>query len=157
MIWEIRLVVLILHKVTKWPKKSTLESLLDCKEIQPVSPKRNQSWILIRGTDAETEAPILWPPDMKNWLIRKDSDAGKDWRQEEKGTTEDEMVAWHRWLNGHEFEQAPGDGERQENLACCSLWGRTEMNRTEWLNNSSNKYEEVELWQMAWMTVHLNW
>ena len=91
----------------------TLESPLDCKEIKPVHPKGNQSWILIRRTDAEAEAPILWPPDAKNWLIGKDPDAGKDWRQEEKGTTEDEMVGWHHWLNGCEFEQAPGAGDGQ--------------------------------------------
>ena len=82
----------------------TLESPLDSKEIQPVHPKGNQSWIFIGGTDAEAETPILWSPDVKNWLIWKDPDAGKDWRQEEKGTTEDEMVGWHHWLNGHEFE-----------------------------------------------------
>ena len=84
--------------------EKTLESPLDCKEIQPVHPKGNQSWIFIERTDAEAEAPILWPPDAKNWLIWKDPDAGKDWRQEEKGMTEDEMVGWHHWLNGHEFE-----------------------------------------------------
>ena len=84
--------------------KKTLESLLDCKEIQPVNPKWNQSWIFIGRTDAEAETPLLWLPDVKSWLIRKDSDAGKDWRQEEKGTTEDEMVGWDLWLNGHEFE-----------------------------------------------------
>ena len=84
--------------------RKTLESPLDCKKIQPVYPKGNQSWILIGRTDAEAETPILWPPDAKNWLIGKDPDAGKDWRQEEKGTTEDEMVGWHHWLHGHEFE-----------------------------------------------------
>ena len=84
--------------------EKTLESPLDCKEIQPVHPKRNQPWIFIGRTDAEAESPILWPPDSKNWLIWKDSDAGKDWRQEEKGTIEDEMVGWHHQLNGHEFE-----------------------------------------------------
>ena len=85
--------------------EKTLESPLDCKEIQPVNPKGNQSWIFIGRTDAE--ALILWPPDVKSWLIRKDPDAGKDWRQEEKGTTEDEMVGWHHWLNGHECKQTP--------------------------------------------------
>ena len=82
----------------------TLESPLDCKEIQPVHPKGNQSWIFIGRTDAEAETPVLWPTDGKNWLIRKDPDAGKDWRREEKGTMEDELVGWHHWLNGHEFE-----------------------------------------------------
>ena len=80
------------------------ESPLNSKEIKPVNPKGNQSWIFIGRTDAEAEAPILWPPDTKGWLIGKDPDAGKDWRQEEKGTTEDEMVGWHHWLDGHEFE-----------------------------------------------------
>ena len=93
------------------------------KEIKPVNPKGNQSWIFFGRTYAETEAPILWPPHAKNWLIGKDPDAGKDWRQEEKGTTEDEMVGWHHWLDGHEFEQALGVGDRQGSLACCSLWG----------------------------------
>ena len=88
-----------------------LLSLLDSKEIQPVHPKGDQSWIFIGITDAEAEAPILWPPDAKNWLIGKDPDAGKDWRQEEKGTTEDEMVGWYHWLNGHEFEQSLGFGD----------------------------------------------
>ena len=84
--------------------EKTLESSLDCKEIQPVNPKVNQPWIFIERTDAEAEIPIIWPLDVKNWLIRKDSDAGKDWKQEKKGTTEDEMVGWHHQLNGHEFE-----------------------------------------------------
>ena len=84
--------------------EKTLESPLDCKEIQPVHPKGNQSWIFIRRTDVEGETPILWPPDAKSWLIWKDADAGKDWRQEEKGMTEDEMIGWHHRLNGHEFE-----------------------------------------------------
>ena len=93
--------------------EKTLESPVDSKEIQPIHPKRNQSWIFIRRTDAEAEALILWPPDAKNWLIGKDPDAGKDWRQEEKGTTENEMVEWHHQLNGHGFEQAPGVGDGQ--------------------------------------------
>ena len=88
--------------------EKTLESPLDWKKIQPVYPKGNQSWIFIRRTDADTEAPVLWPPDMKSWLIGQDSDAEKDWGQEEKGTTEDEMVGWHHWFNGQEVEQAAG-------------------------------------------------
>ena len=119
--------------------EKTLESPLDCKEIQPVNPKANQSWELIRKTDAEAEAPILWPPDVKSWLIGKDPDAGKDWRQEEEGMTEDEMVAWHHWLNGHDFEQAPGDSEGQGSLACYSAWGRTELDTMEQLNNNNNE------------------
>ena len=100
--------------------EKTLESPLDSKEIQSVHHKGNRSWIFIARTDAEAEAPKLWPPDAKSWLIGKDLDAGKDWRQEEKGTTEDEMVGYHHWCNGHEFEQTPGDSEGQGNLACCS-------------------------------------
>ena len=100
-----------------------------------VNPKENKSWIFIRRTDAEAEAPILQPPDAKSWLIGKDCHPGKDWRQE-KGTTEDEMVGWHHWLNGLEFEQAPGDGDRQGGLACSSLGGCKESDTTEWLNNN---------------------
>ena len=114
--------------------EETLESPLDSKEIQQVHPKGNQSWIFIERTDAEAETPILWPPDAKNWLIGKDPDAGKDWRQEEKGMTEDEMVGWCHWLDGHEFEQTPGVGDEQGSLACCSPWGRKELDMTERLN-----------------------
>ena len=103
--------------------EKSLESPLDWKEIKPVNPKGNHSWIFIGRTDAEAEAPVLWPPDVKSRLITKGPDTGKDGRQE-KGTTEDEMLGWHHWLNGHEFEQAPGNGEGQGSLACCSLWGR---------------------------------
>ena len=113
-------------------------SPLDCKEIKPVIPKGNQSWILIRRTDAK--APILWPPDAKRQLTGKDPDAGKDWRQEEKGTTEDEMVERHHRLNGHEFDQALGDGEGQGSLACGSPWGRKELDTTEWLNWTENQF-----------------
>ena len=98
--------------------EKTLESPLDSKEIQPVHPKGNESWIFIGRTDAKAETRILWPPNVKNWLIWKDPDAGKDWRQEEKGKTEDEMVGCHHWLDGHEFEQALGVGEGQGGLAC---------------------------------------
>ena len=110
--------------------EKTLESPLDSKEIKPVNPKGNQSWIFMGRTDAEAEAPILWQPDVKNWLIGKDSDTEKDWSQEEKGMTEDELVGWHYRLDGHEFEQAPGDG--QGSLACCSPWGHKESDATEW-------------------------
>ena len=114
--------------------EKTLESPLDCKEIHQVHPKGNQSWIFIGKTDAEAEAPILWPPDVKNWLVRKDPEAGKGWRQEEKGMTENEMVRWHHQLNGHEFEQALGIGDGQGSLACCNPWGGKEPDTTEWLN-----------------------
>ena len=118
--------------------EKTLESPLDCKEIQPVNPKETQSWIYIGRADAEAETPILSPPDAKNWLIGKDPDAGKDWRQEEKGMTEDEMVRWHHQLNGQEFEQTPGVGGGQGSLACCSPWGRKESDTTEQLNWREN-------------------
>ena len=114
--------------------EKTLESPLDCKEIQPVHPKRDQSWIFLGRTDAEAETTILWPPDTKNWLIWKDPDAGQDWRQEEKGMTEDEMVGRHDWLNGHEFEQAPGVSDGQGILECCSPRGHKELDMTEQLN-----------------------
>ena len=114
-----------------WCWRRLLKSPLGCKEIQPVNLKGNQSWIFIRRIDAEVEAPRLWPPDAKSWLTGKDPDAGKDWGQEEKGMTEDEMVGWHHQLNGHEFEQAPGDGEGQGSLVCCSPWGHKESDTTE--------------------------
>ena len=110
------------------------ESPLNNKEMKPVNPKGNQSWILTGRTDAEAEAPTLWPCDAKTWLTGKDPDAGKDWRQEEKGTTEDVMVGWHHRINGHEFEQAPGVGDGPGSLACCSPWDRKELETTEWLN-----------------------
>ena len=110
------------------------ESPLDCKEIQTVHPKWNQSWVFIGKTDVEAETPILWPPDARNWLIWKDPDVGKDWRQEEKGTAEDQMVRWHHRLNEHEFEWTPGVGDGQGVLACCSSWGHRESNMTERLN-----------------------
>ena len=110
--------------------EKTLESPLDCKEIQPVHPKGNQSWIFIGRTDAEAETPILWPPDVKNWLIWKDPDAGKDWGQEEKGMIEDEMVGWHYWLNGHGFGWTPGVGDGQGGPACCGSWGHKESDTT---------------------------
>ena len=115
-----------------------LESPLDCKEIQPVHPKGSQPWIFIGRTDVEAETPILWPPDAKSRLIREYPDAGKDLRQEEKGTTEDEMVGWHHRLNGHEFEQAPGDGEGQGSLVCYRPWGHKELDMT-WRLNSNSK------------------
>ena len=104
--------------------EKTLESPLDNKEIKSVNPKGNQPRIFIGRTDAEAEAPILWPPDAKSRLIWKDPDSGKGWGQEEKGTTEDEMVGWHHRLNGHEFEQTEGESEGQRSLTCCSPWGR---------------------------------
>ena len=133
-IWELG------HKESWEPKnwcfwtvvlEKSLESPLDCKQIKPVHPKGNQSWIFIRRTDAEAKSPILWPPDLKSWHIWKDPDAEKDWRQEEKGTTEDEMVGCHHRLDGHEFEQTLGVGDGQGSLECCSPWGRKEADTTE--------------------------
>ena len=114
--------------------EKTLESPLDCKEIQPVYPKGDQSWVFIGRTDVEAEIPVLWPPDVKSWLIWKDPDAGKDWGQEEKGMTEDEMVEWHHRLNGHEFGWTLGVGDGQGGLECCSSWGSKKLDTTEWLN-----------------------
>ena len=111
--------------------EKTLESPLDCKEIHPVHPKGEQSWVFIGRTDGEAETPILWPPDAKNWLIWKDPDAGKDWGQE-KGTTEDEMVGWHRRLDGYEFEWTPGVGDEQGGLVCCGSWGRSQRVGHDW-------------------------
>ena len=125
--------VLYQFLVSTWVLFS-FESLLDCKEIQSVNPKGNQSWIFIGRTNAKDEAPILWPPDVKNRLIGKDPDAGKDWRQEEKRNAEDRMVERYHWLDGHEFEQAPGFGDGQGSLVCCSPWDHKESDTTKWLN-----------------------
>ena len=112
----------------------TLESPLDCKEIQLVHSEGDQPWDFFGGNDAEAETPGLWPPHAKSWLIGKDSDAGRDWGQEEKGMTEDEMAGWHHWFDGRESEWTPGVCDRQGGLACCSSWGRKELDTTEWLN-----------------------
>ena len=114
--------------------EKTLESPLDCKVIQPGHPKGNQSWVFIGRIDVEAETPIFWPPNANSWLIWKDPDAGKDWKHEEKGTTEDEMVGWHHWLDGQEFEQALGVGDGQRSMVCCGPWGRKESDTTERLN-----------------------
>ena len=126
--------------------EKTLESPLDCKKINPVNPKGNQSWIFIGRTDAEAETPVLWPPIRNSWLTGKDPDAGKDWRQE-KGMTEDEMVGWHHQLNEHEFEQAPEDGEGQWSLACYSPRDCKDSDMTERLKNITiNKFTYMELY-----------
>ena len=134
-----------------------LLSPLDCKEIQPVHPKGNQSWIFIGRTDAEAETPTLWPHDVKNGLLWKDPDTGEDWRQEEKGMTEDEMVGWHHWLYGHEFEQAPGIGDGQGSLVCCSPWclkvrhdWATELNSTD-VNPDMSSF--TALYHASWYCV----
>ena len=131
--------------------EKTLVSPLDSKEIKPVNPKGNQPWIFIERTDAEAEAPKLWPPDAKSWLIGKDPDAGRDWGQEEKIATEDEMVGWHHWFNGHEFEQTQGDSEGQRSLVYCSLWSHKESDTTFCIalqlknNNSANLIYKANL------------
>ena len=124
--------------------EKTLESPLDCKEIQAVHPKGDQSWVFIGRTDAEVETPILWPPAEKSQLIGKDRDAGKDWGQEEKEAIEDEMVRWHHQLNGHEFEQTLGDSEGQGSLACCSPWGHKELDTIEGLNNKYSCHQNTK-------------
>ena len=125
--------------------EKTLESPLDCKEIQPVHLKGDQSWVFIGRTDSKAEASILWPPDAKNWLTGKDPDAGKDWRQDEKGTSEDEMVGWHHQLNGHEFGWTPGVDDGQRGLACCGPWGHKESDTTEQLSwtELNLRYEDL--------------
>ena len=159
-----------------WPPKNwcfwtvvlekSLESPLDSKEIQPDHPKGNQSWIFIGRTDVEAETPILWPPDAKNWLIGKHPDAGKDWRQKVKGTTEDGMVGWHQWRDGHEFEQAPGAGDGEGSLVGCSPWGCKELDMTEWLNwtehdnpitfGSMKRYNGLLKPKFRWLTNNLD-
>ena len=138
----------------------TLESPLDCKEIQPVHSKGNQSCIFIGRTDAEAEAPILWPPDVKSWLFEKDLDARKDWEQE-KEAAEEEMIGWHYWLDGHKFEQALGDIETQGSLVCCSPWGLKEPDTTEWLNkNKTVSFTDDNVsnnWMPSWERIHSKW
>ena len=114
--------------------EETLESPLDCKEIQPVHSKGDQSWVFFGRNDAKAETPILWPFHAKSWLLGKDSDAGRDWGQEEKGTIEDEMAGWHHWPYGHEFGWTPGVGDGQGGLVCCNSWGHKESDMTERLN-----------------------
>ena len=134
--------------------EKTLESPVDYKEIQPVHPKGDQSWVFFGRTDAEAETPILCLPDGKRWVIGKDLDAGRDWGQEEKGTTEDEMAGQHHLLDGHEFEWTPGVGDGQGGLACCSSWGRKESDTTEWLNWSELNVYRMEK-QITFLTPFL--
>ena len=128
------------------PGEKTLKSPLDSKKIQPVHPKENQFWVFIGRTDAEAETAVLWPPDAKSWLVWKDPDAGKDWRREEKGMTEDEMVGWHHWLNEHEFEQALGVGDGQGSLACCTACSCKESDMTERLNELKCVHNVGQTW-----------
>ena len=117
-----------------WCWRRLLKSPLDCKEIQPVHSKRDQSWMFFGRTDAKAETPVLWPPHAKSWLTGKGSDAGRDWGQEKKGTTKDEVAGWHQWLDGRQFEWTPGDGDGQGGLACCNSWGRKKLDTTQQLN-----------------------
>ena len=137
--------------------EKSLESPLDCKEIQPVHPKGNQSWIFIGRPAAKAETPILWPPDVKNWPIWKHPDAGKDWRQEEKGTTEDETVGWHHWRDGREFEYASGVGDGQGGLACCSQSMGSQRVRHDWPTELTEDLEgemkSSALAMFAWMLI----
>ena len=128
--------------------EKTLESPLDFKEIQPVHSEGDQPWVFYGRNDAKAETPVLWLPHAKSWLIGKYSDAGRDWGQEEKGTTEDEMAGWHHWLDGHEFEWTPGVGDGQGGLVCCNSWGHKESDTTEQLN-------WTECWKM--MTYKPSW
>ena len=124
--------------------EKTLESPLDCKEIQPVHSKGDQPWNFFGRNDAKAETPVLWPPHAKSWLIGKDSDAGRDWGQEEKGMTEDEMPGWHHWLDGRESEWTLGVGDGQGGLACCNSWGRKESDMTERLNWTELSWTELK-------------
>ena len=136
--------------------EKTLESPLNCKEIQPDHPKEDQSGVFIGRTDVEAETPILWPPHGKSWLIGKDSDAGRDWGQEEKGTTEDEMAGWHHWLDGHGSEWTPGVGDGQGGLECCDSWGRKELDMTERLNWTELMASSVLLFQLILVPFYLS-
>jgi len=131
--------------------EKTLESPLDCKEIQPVHSEGDQPWDFFGRNDAKAETPVLWPPHVKSWLIGKDSAAGRDWGQEEKGTTEDEMVGWHHWLDGRESGWSPGVGDGQGGLACCDSQGRKESDTTEWLNWTELSRTRLSDW------TELNW
>ena len=136
--------------------EKTLESPLDCKEIQPVHPKGDQSWMFIGRTDFEAETLIFWPPDAKSWLIWKDPDAAKDWGQEEKGTTEDEMAGCHHRLDGYESEWTPGVGDGQGGLACCNSWGQKELDTTKWLNwTELNPYWVYSVCQALFSVFHI--
>ena len=120
--------------------EKTLESPLDSKKIQPVHPKGDQSWVFIGRIDVEAETLVLWPPHAKSWLMGKDPNAGRDWGQEEKGTTEDEMAGWHHWLDVHGFGWTLGVGDGQGGLVCCNSWGRKELDMTEWLKRTDQRY-----------------
>ena len=133
--------------------EKTLESSLDCKEIQLVHPRGDQSWVFIGKTDVEADTPIFWPPHAESWLVWKDPDAGKDWEQEAKGTTGDEMVGWHHRHKGHGFGWTPGVGDGQGALVCCGSWGRKEFDTTEWLNYQRETGFKLKHLKQAWHIV----
>ena len=137
--------------------EKTLESPLDCKEIKLVNPKGNQSWIFIERTDAEAEVPILWPPEAKSQLTGEDCHARKEWGQEKKGVTEDEMVGWYHWLKGHEFEQVLGDSEGQGSLVCCSPWSLKESDTTLQLSNNNSKLPCRLHWILRLYIIQYRW
>ena len=137
--------------------EKTAESPLDCKEIQPVHPTGDQFWVFIGRTHVKAEIPILWPPDAKNWLIWKDPDARKDWRQEEKGMTEDEMVGWYHWLNGRESEQAPGDDEGQGSVVCCSPWGHKDQTWLKDWTTTTNRACSLNYYTLVLLFIIENW
>ena len=139
----------IMKRTSFWGVSSK-RSYLDYKEMQPVHSKGDQPWVFFGRNDAKVESPVLWPPHEKSWLIGKDSDAERDWGQEEKGMTEDEMAGWHHWLDGYEFEWTPGVGDGQGGLACCNWWGCKESDMTEWLN-------WTELIRLQWYCKNLHW
>ena len=133
-----------------WTMEKTLERPLDCKEIQLVHSEGDQSWVFFGRNDAKAETSVLWPPRGKSWLTGKDSDAGRDWEQGEKGTTEDEMAGWHHWLDGHESEWTLGVGDGQGGLACCDSWGRKESDTTERLNWLNWTCKDNQLHTLKW-------
>ena len=135
--------------------EKTLESPLDCKEMQPVHPKGDQCWVFVGKTDVEAETPVLWPPDVKTWLIWKDPDDEKDWGQEKKWVTEDEMVGWHHWLDGHGFGWTPGVGDVQGSLVCCSSWGRKESDTTEWLKWTELIHQAHSKYLLTFINIYL--
>ena len=144
--------------------EKTLESPLDCKEIQLVHPEGDQSWVFIGRTDVEAETPVLWPPDAKSWLIWKDPDARKDWVQEEKRTTEVKMVGWHHWFDGHEYEYTPGVGDAQGSLGCCGSWGRrvrhdwaTELNWRQLMWNTFSCIDLPSVYLFWWRVYKRLW
>ena len=137
--------------------EKTLESPLDCREIQPVHSEGDQPWDFFGRNDAKAETPVLWPPHVKCWLIGKDSDAGRDWGQEEKGTTEDKMAGWHHRLNERRFGWTPGVGDGQGGLACCNSWGRKKSDMTEWLNWTELSEYTYQCYSLSWPHPFLPW